>query len=115
MEIAEELFKGHLKMLCKEMLFIFKWKTGDSAIWRGKLPKQENGTDSQIPSSKQVLAITSYFQRLKMTVDWNHWRKLTEENQANIINRSLYFLITLYLYIWTYIYTYKHIFIYDTL
>ena len=65
MEIAEELFKGHLKMLCKEMLFIFKWKTGDSAIWRGKLPKQENGTDSQIPSSKQVLAITSYFQRLK--------------------------------------------------
>ena len=114
MEIAEEPFKGHLKMLCKEILFIFKWKSGDSTIWRGKLLKQENGTHSQIPSSKQVRAIASSFQRLKMTIDWNHWRKLTDWNQTNSINKSFYFLITLYIYIWTYIYIRINIYLYMT-
>ena len=30
------------------MLFMSKWKTGDSTIWRGKLTKQENGTHFKI-------------------------------------------------------------------
>ena len=48
------------------MLFMSKWKTGDSTIWRGKLTKQENGTHFQILSSKQVHAIASWFEGLKM-------------------------------------------------
>ena len=44
------------------MLFMSKWKTGDSTIWRGKLTKLENGTHFQMPSSKQVHAIALWFQ-----------------------------------------------------
>ena len=49
------------------MLFMSKWKTGDGTILRGKLTKLENETHFQMSSSKQVDAIASWFQGLKMT------------------------------------------------
>ena len=47
---------------------MFKWKTGDSTIWRGKVAKQENVTHFQMPSSKHVHAIAPWFQGLKNDV-----------------------------------------------
>ena len=39
------------------MLFMFKWETRDSTIWKGKDTKQENGTHFQIAASKKFMLL----------------------------------------------------------